>query len=92
MEQVEKTLGRKPAQLQELYDAEVEELQYLWSYYIDILSSCSDGKLNYTELKAWSEVTGICAEPWEIDVIRTLNRINIKVMQDGRVSKSPDKD
>lgn len=75
-------MGRKPQQLVDFDNASEPEMEYLWEYYLDLQSSAT-GPLTFSELQAWSVVTRINVEPWEIDVIRTIDRIVGKVSKNG---------
>jgi len=50
---------------------------YLWKIFGDIASSSiSEGKLlAYSEVYAWSQLTGRHLLPWELDAIRSLDRL-----------------
>lgn len=80
--QVEKQLGRKPLQLQQLSEVErPEEAEYLWGWYLELFNG---GKLTYQELDAWSRLTRRVLLPWEVRVLKTLDLIYLKVHCDGR--------
>ena len=69
--QVWKTIGRKPKQLEEVPPCP-EELNYIWLWFREV---CSGERLTYQELHYWMKVTGLPVKAWEIDIIRSLDRI-----------------
>lgn len=82
MLQVQKTLGKKPKQLEELSTHTIPvNLDYLWDWYEQELFN--GGKLTWTELDSWSRLTRRQLLPWELDVIRSLDTIYLKVQHDG---------
>jgi hypothetical protein len=70
LKQVEKSLGRKPKELQ---DAPVlrHELNYLWSLFVS-LKNAAEGAISYTEIQAYISIYGDLSV-FEIDLIRTLD-------------------
>lgn len=70
LKQVEKSLGRKPKELQ---DAPVlrHELNYLWSLFVS-LKNAAEGAISYTEIQAYVSIYGDLSV-FEIDLIRTLD-------------------
>ena len=70
LKQVEKSLGRKPKELQ---DAPVlrHELNYLWSLFVS-LKNAAEGVISYTEIQAYISIYGDLSV-FEIDLIRTLD-------------------
>lgn len=73
LQQVEKTLKRKPKELQNL-PVLAEELQYLWALYVEI-NNGSDGRITWKDLHAYCELMGELS-PFEIEVIRNLNELH----------------
>lgn len=35
--------------------------------------------ITFREIKAWAELADVQLDPWEVDVLRTLDRIRLKV-------------
>jgi len=70
LRQVEKSLGKKP---KELEDAPVlrHELNYLWSLFVS-LKNAAEGAISYTEIQAYISIYGDLSV-FEIDLIRTLD-------------------
>lgn len=56
-----------------------ESFIYLWQWYIEVKGS---EKLTYTELKNWSELTCVNVEPFEVEILKTLDRIYWKAYND----------
>ena len=73
LKQVEKSLGRKPKELQ---DAPVlrHELSYLWSLFVS-LKNAAEGAISYTEIQAYISIYGDLSV-FEIDLIRTLDDLH----------------
>tara|TARA_R110000796_G_scaffold220500_1_gene336600 strand:- start:295 stop:549 length:255 start_codon:yes stop_codon:yes gene_type:complete len=73
LKQVEKSLGRKPKELQ---DAPVlrHELNYLWSLFVS-LKNAAEGAISYTEIQAYISIYGDLSV-FEIDLIRTLDELH----------------
>ena len=73
LKQVEKSLGRKPKELQ---DAPVlrHELNYLWSLFVS-LKNAAEGAISYTEIQAYISIYGDLSV-FEIDLIRTLDDLH----------------
>jgi len=67
--QVEKSLGRKPKELEGAPELR-KELHYLWSIFLDLYSPDS-GKVSYQELREYANVHGELSG-FEIGVIRRL--------------------
>lgn len=74
--QVWKTLGRKPKELEEQPDFP-EELRYIWEWYLEIRTG---DPLTFTEIKSWAELTHQPLLVWEVDLLRTLDRIYWRMM------------
>ncbi|UTC27974.1 hypothetical protein [Stenotrophomonas phage A1432] len=78
LEQVWKTLKRKPEQLNgpEL----PEELEYVWEWFREVFAGTP---LTFQEMQAWSNMTGKRLLGWEADLIKSLDRIFWKVNNRG---------
>lgn len=82
LQQVWKTLGRKPKQLAEAPEMP-EELAYVWEWYREVFSG---QPLTFSELHHWSVMTGKRLLGWEAELIRSIDRIFWKVQHDGHRS------
>jgi len=51
-----------------------ERLIYLWEAFVSI-SSCT--KVNFSEIKAWSDMTDMRIKAWELSIIMMLERVRI---------------
>lgn len=78
MVQVWKTLGKKPKQLEEQPEFP-EDLRYLWEWYGEVKGP---EVFSFVELKAWSELTLQKPKAWEVDVMKTLDRVYWKTIHD----------
>lgn len=79
---MEKTLGRKPKQLEDLSVHSLPEgLSYLWGWFEELFNA---GKLSYQEIDAWNRLTRRNVTPQEVEAIKTLDLIFLKVQNDGR--------
>ncbi|WP_440056195.1 phage tail assembly chaperone [Pseudoalteromonas sp. T1lg65] len=76
LKQVWKTTGHKPAELAEQV-ALPDELAYLWQWYLELKS---DKPLNFTEIHHWSSLTRKHLRSWEVDLLRSIDRIYWSVM------------
>lgn len=79
LEQVYKQTGVKPLKLREQPD-KPDELEYIVDWYLEVKTHEA---LTYTELASWSAITQVGLLPWEVDVIKTLDRIYWRVMTSG---------
>lgn len=82
--QVWKTLKRKPQQLADAPELP-EELQYIWEWFREVFAG---EPLTYTELQAWSAMSGKRTTGWEAELIKSLDRIFWRVQHGDRRSKS----
>ncbi|ALH23698.1 hypothetical protein PaMx11_24 [Pseudomonas phage PaMx11] len=82
LQQVWKTLGRKPKQLAEAPEMP-EELAYVWEWYREVFSG---QPLTFSELHHWSVMTGKRLLGWEAELIKSIDRIFWKVQHDGHRS------
>lgn len=73
LEQVAKSTGIKPPELEGIQDGPPETLQHLYDYYEKELSWSTP--LSYQELHAWMRVTNRRLSPAEAEVLMTLDRI-----------------
>jgi hypothetical protein len=70
LKQVEKSLGRKPRELENSPSLR-DELGYLWALFVS-LKNAADGPISYTEIQAFAGIYGELSV-FEIDVIRKLD-------------------
>lgn len=73
--QVYKQTGRKPAPLLNLPDFPVC-MTDLWDWYQDLLSG---GAVTYTEIKSWADLMGYRLFPVEVQALRRLYAIYMRV-------------
>jgi len=73
-----KTLGKKPKALAEQPDFP-EELRYIWEWFLEVKGG---EPLNFTEMKSWSDLTQQTLLAWEVDLIKTLDRLYWRVLYD----------
>ena len=71
---MEKATGKTPKGLTGLPEAP-RELVYLWWWYCDIYAGTP---LVFAEIKAWSELKCINVQPFEVDVLKRLDRLNVE--------------
>ncbi len=76
--QVWKTTGVKPKQLVE-QPPFPEELRYIWNWYLEMRTG---EWLTFTEIKSWADLTSQSIKAWEVDLIRTLDRLYWSVIHD----------
>jgi len=74
MRQVEKSLGRKPKELENAPTLR-SELEYLWSIFVS-LKNASQGSISYTEIQSYASIYGELSG-FEIDVIRNLDNLHL---------------
>jgi len=76
---VEKQLGRPPASL--IGPEFPELLSHLWEVFVDLSNSRSDRiPLTYSEIRAYKDLTDTPLTPRDIEVIKELDRLWLKVM------------
>jgi len=76
---VEKQLGRTPVQL--IGPEFPELLSHLWEVFVNLSNSRSDKiPLSYTEIKSYVDLMGENLLPRDIEVIKRLDQIWLKVM------------
>jgi hypothetical protein len=80
-------MGRTPVALQGPEFPYV--LEGLWSIFLELSNTRSQGysaplPISYQEVKAWCDLTGINLSPWEVQVIKRLDTVYIKVVANGR--------
>lgn len=80
LKQVEKTLGKKPKQLEEAPELR-DCLDYIWSLFVR-LRNASDGPISYTEIQSYMDIYGRLAV-FEIDAIMLLDSEYRKEVTDG---------
>ncbi|WP_163836874.1 phage tail assembly chaperone [Spartinivicinus ruber] len=76
--QVYKATGKKPKELAEQPKCP-EELEYIFHWWLEVRSSET---LTFTELYHWSELTKKNLRAWEVDLIRSLDRIYWNIIND----------
>ena len=83
LEQVERQTGKTPEPL--IGPDFPQELSYIWSVFLHLSNARSVGfsgpnPLSYQEIKAWMEVTDNNLEPWEVEAIKRLDNVYMKVL------------
>jgi hypothetical protein len=73
LNQVYKQTGIKPKELEDENDFPLE-LHYLWSWYAELKSFKIP--LTYSEIKSWSDLSGITLITWELETLVQLEIIN----------------
>lgn len=73
LQQVEKSLGRKPKELENVPKLK-PELLYLWSMFVS-LKNASKGSIGYDEIQAYGNIYGDLS-PFEVDIIRWLDTLH----------------
>ncbi len=58
-----------------------DDMYYLWEWYKEILTP--PDRITYQEIDAWSRMTGHSLLECEIKVIRALDNVRQRVMNDG---------
>ena len=79
---MEKTTGVAPEEL--VYDELSPEICYIWLWFIELHNTRQSGgfsasPISYTEIKAWSELTGWVLESWEVTAIKVIDQEFIAV-------------
>jgi hypothetical protein len=81
--QVERQTGRTPLPL--IGPDFPEEVLHVWSAFLLLSETRSQGfsgplPINYSEIKSWIELTGNYLSPWEIDAIKKLDTVYMRVV------------
>ena len=67
------------------------ELRYLWHWYFELAATKQVGgtsstvwqqPLQHVEILAWSQLTGVATMPWEVRMLRSLDRKYQEVMHE----------
>jgi hypothetical protein len=55
---------------------------YLWEWFLDLNSTRQSGMgmnaISYSEIKSWCELVGVSLSPYEIRVIKLLDRVYLE--------------
>ncbi|MGI9277483.1 MAG: phage tail assembly chaperone [Endozoicomonas sp.] len=78
LQQVWKSTGRQPEALADQPPLP-EELAYLWEWFLELRTSEA---LTFTEIHYWTQLTQKRIRGWEVDVLRSIDRIYWRVMND----------
>lgn len=81
LEQVCKTIGRKPKELENEPQLP-EEFGYLWGWFNELWHPFDF--LGFKEIAAWAEVKHISLLDWESSLLITIDRLYRKVMSNGK--------
>lgn len=63
--------------------------RHIWEWFLELHSArgsngFSSNPIEYTQIKAWSELTGASPEPWEIKAIKSMdNALLEELAKDG---------
>ncbi|WP_434801436.1 phage tail assembly chaperone [Spartinivicinus marinus] len=76
---VYKVTGKKPKELAEQPECP-EALNYIWQWWLEVRGS---DPLTFTELYHWSQLTHKHLRAWEVDLIRSLDRIYWNTINDN---------
>ena len=85
LEAVERQIGRKPKELDGPDFPEL--LAYVWSAFISLNSARTVGfngpnPISYPDILAWKELTGNSISFWEIEAIKNLDAVYMRVSND----------
>ena len=66
-----------------------KELEYLWGFFLELSATRPQGysgplPITYSEIKAWLDLTDNTLASWEVEVIKKLDRLYLKVVSNGR--------
>jgi hypothetical protein len=75
--QLERTMpGFKRPQL----PAIPETLAHVWAWFCDLdAGRAGKAPISWSDLKAWAELTGRTPRPWEVHLLRKLDRVRLEV-------------
>jgi len=83
LEQVEKQIGHPPKELVNPYDPP-SLLMHVWSAFCNLSLARTAGlngpnPITYQEIESWMRLTGTPLEPYEIEMVKRLDGVFIKV-------------
>jgi hypothetical protein len=57
---------------------------YLWEYFCELsggrqMSEAGPGPISYREIKAWSDMTGNALAPWEVETVKRIDAVYLKL-------------
>lgn len=55
------------------------ELAYVWDWYWQL---CSGEPMAYVEIEAWARLTGISPMPWEVRLLKSIDRKRQQVINE----------
>lgn len=88
---VEKAIGRKPKELEDLIELP-KEFSKVWEDFLNLSNSRSSGlgisPISYAEIDAYSRLLGIDLEPWEVQVIKLFDRVTLSEVNKQQEKKS----
>lgn len=91
---VEKAIGRKPKELDELVELP-KEFTKVWEDYLNLSSSRQAGfglsPITYTEIDAYSRLMGIELESWEVQMIKMFDRVTLSEVAKQQEKKAKTK-
>ena len=86
LEQVQRSLGR---QLPELQMPEFPDVaHHIWDTFLSLHAGRSYGMsgpnpLSWGDIKAWCDLTGVHLEPWEADMLKALDMVWVRAMNES---------
>ena len=72
LEAVWRQTGKRPAQLDG--PALPDCVRHVWGWFLDLHGSRGEGGINYAELLAWAQLNELTPTPFEIRLLRELDR------------------
>lgn len=83
LQEVERQTGQTPLPL--VGPEFPEEMLHVWSAFLSLNGTRSAGfsgplPISYSEMKSWMELTGNYLSPWEVEAIKKLDAVYMKVV------------
>jgi hypothetical protein len=81
--EVERQTGQTPLPL--IGPEFPEEMLHVWSAFLSLSGTRSAGfsgplPITYSEIRSWMEVTGNYLSPWEVDAVKKLDAVYLRVV------------
>jgi hypothetical protein len=62
-----------------------KELEHVWSWFLELCSGRANtgfgpAPISFSEVKAWSEMTGVTPTPWEVTLLKRLDSFYLSIM------------
>jgi hypothetical protein len=58
--------------------------RYIWTWFCDLARSTGDGPLSYSDLDAWSRMTGCRPRPWEVALLTTIDALGRRLSAEAQ--------